>query len=71
VELQAADAERVVAALIGPGDEAVERDGHVTCGWCHGNNDRRIDEESSVADALRKLAASDARFALTRLTVHA
>src|SRR5438874_5146808 len=54
VELQAADAERVVAALIGAGDEAVERDGHVVCGWCHVNQDHRIDQESSVADALAK-----------------
>ena len=35
MELQAADAERVVATLIGAGDEAVERDGHVAGGWCH------------------------------------
>jgi hypothetical protein len=54
VELQAADAERVLAALIGAGDEAVERDGHVACGWCHVNQDHRIDEKSSVGDALAK-----------------
>src|SRR2546428_4142903 len=54
VELQAADAERVVAALIGAGDEAVERYGHVACGWCHVNHDHRIDEKSSVGDALAK-----------------
>jgi hypothetical protein len=37
VELHAADAQRVVAALAGAGDEAVERDGHVTRGDGHGH----------------------------------
>ena len=35
VQLETADAKRVVAALVGAGDEPVERDGHVTCGRCH------------------------------------
>jgi hypothetical protein len=54
VELYAADAERVVAALIGAGDEAVERDGHVACGWCHVNQDHRFDEKSSMGDRPRE-----------------
>jgi hypothetical protein len=54
VELQAADAERVVAALIGTGDEPVEGDGHVACGWCHVNQDHRIDEKSSVGERPRE-----------------
>jgi hypothetical protein len=58
VELQAADAERVVAALIGAGDEAVERDGHVACGWCHVNQDHQIDEKSSVGTPRGKLAVA-------------
>jgi hypothetical protein len=35
VELHAADAERVLAALVGSGGEAVERDGHVARGCGH------------------------------------
>ncbi len=49
-----ADAERVVAALIGARDEAVERDGHVARGWCHVNQDHRIDEKSSVGERPRE-----------------
>jgi hypothetical protein len=55
VELRAADAKGVLAALIGAGDEAVERDGHVAGGWCHVNHDHRIDEKSSVGTSWRKL----------------
>src|ERR1700704_2309234 len=42
---------------LGVGDEAVERDGHVACGRCHVNQDHRIDEKSSVGDALAKASA--------------
>jgi hypothetical protein len=54
VEFQAADAERVVAALIGAGDEAVERDGHVARCWCHVKQDQRIEEKSSVGERPRE-----------------
>src|SRR5438874_13340499 len=54
VELQAADAERVVAALIGARDEAVERDGHVARCWCHLNQDHRLDEKSSAGERPRE-----------------
>ena len=51
MELDSAAAEGVLEALIGAGDEAVERDRHVACGWCHVNQDRPINEKSSVGDA--------------------
>jgi hypothetical protein len=35
VDVPAADAERVLAVLVGAGDEAVQRDGHVTGGLRH------------------------------------
>jgi hypothetical protein len=61
VDVQAADAERVVAALIGARDEAVERDGHVACGWCHVSHDHRIDAKSSVGDNLANASACHRR----------
>jgi hypothetical protein len=48
VDLHAAHTEWVLAVLVGAGDEAVQRDGHVTGGLVHGSKDPSAGGDSSV-----------------------
>ena len=48
MELHASDPEGVVATLVGTGDEAVKRDGHMACDLGHGNEDLALGPESSL-----------------------
>src|SRR3954452_5920527 len=58
MNLPAADAERVLAALIGAGDEAVERDRHVACGWCHVTKTAESTRSHRWGTSSRKLAVA-------------
>ena len=53
VEVLAADAERLLEGLVGPGQEAVERDGHVAGGVGHGVSDSFGEGDSSVGSSAR------------------
>ena len=53
LELHAADAERVLAALPRSGDEAVERHGHVAGDFGHGGHDSDYPSESSLSARAR------------------